>query len=257
MNSSNQAFSIMSNTTHTPLDLPQAGLKETPVAICINGISQAVMMASPSNLEDFALGFVVSEGLLESIQGVIGVDVEYHPEGISLNIEVTAAQERNVKTRRRLMAGPSGCGLCGLDSLKTAAALEVKPGIPTSFVLPERGSLYAAKTVLNQTVLGSSGHHRAALFNLKGELQLVREDVGRHSALDKLLGAILQRDVPLGSGFIMLTSRCSHDLVAKLIRAFPLPLVTLSQPTTMAVTSARSVELPLFCFVQKSLKRFA
>jgi FdhD protein len=257
MNSSNQAFSIMSNTTHTPLDLPQAGLKETPVAICINGISQAVMMASPSNLEDFALGFVVSEGLLESIQGVIGVDVEYHPEGISLNIEVTAAQERNVKTRRRLMAGPSGCGLCGLDSLKTATELGIKPGVYTPFALPKRDSLYAAKAVLNQTMLGSSGYHRAALFNLNGELQWVREDVGRHSALDKLLGAMLQTDIPLDDTFIMLTSRCSHDLVAKLIRAFPLPLVTLSQPTTMAVTSARSVELPLFCFVQKSLKRFA
>jgi len=160
------------------------------------------------------------------------------------------------------MAGPSGCGLCGVDSLQAAMTLNTekinisdnKHNVPPAKVII-RAKDDLPKILQNSG--GTRGNHSAAFFDLSGQLVTYREDVGRHSALDKLLGCLSQQNQIKTAGFVLMTSRCSHDLVAKAARLSLTTLVTLAQPTTLAVESARNTQLALFCFQQKKLKRFA
>lgn len=242
--------------------LQQATLCEAAVAISFNGISHAVMMASPVHLKDFALGFALSEGLIQSAKEVLNIVVHSHEFGWQVDIHVLARTHHRLKQRRRNMTGPTGCGLCGVESLDDAMALI----IPTDSVLnktvtiPTEAAIMKAKESLPlilQKIGGIRGNHAAAYFDLSANAIASREDVGRHSALDKLLGCLTKDGQPIAEGFVLLTSRCSHDLIAKVARLNLSTLVTLAQPTDLAVSSARKTGIVLFCFQQGQLKRFA
>jgi len=237
-----------------------AQLLETPVAVCINGISQAVMMISPQNLEDFALGFALSEGLIQSPKEVLDIVIDRHDEGWQIDLTVLARTHHQLQSRRRNMAGPSGCGLCGIDSICMAMCLPTEINQYSGNDLPSETIIMQARDALldlQKQHNGSKGNHCAGYFDLSANSIAYREDVGRHSALDKLLGTLTKNNLVTTKGFALLSSRCSHDLIVKSARLSLRTLVTLAQPTDLAVSSARKTGLTLFCFQHGQLKRFA
>lgn len=247
-------------TESTQDKLQQTQLREVAAAICINGINQAVMMVSPKDLGDFALGFALSEGLIDSPKEVLDTVITCHEQGWQIDIQVLARTQHQLKLRRRAMAGPSGCGLCGIDSIEQAMALSMSYTSHSFNELPAEDIILQAKDTLfnlQQEYAGIRGNHCAAYFDLSANAIAYREDVGRHSALDKLLGCLVKKNRDITAGFALLTSRCSHDLIAKAARLSLSTLVTLAQPTDLAVNSARKAGLALFCFQHDQLKRFA
>lgn len=249
----------MAMNTASSLDLlHQAQLSEVAVAVCFNGISQSVMMVSPNNLHDFALGFALTEGLINSTAEVLDIVIEKQALGWQLDLHVLSRTEHRLKQRRRTMAGPTGCGLCGIASINEAMSVPTKalnsPTLPdVDIIINARDSL----SKIQKNHQGVKGNHTAVYFDLQAQVIAVREDVGRHSALDKLIGSLYSNKQEHVAGFALLTSRCSHDLVIKAARAKLPMLVTLSQPTDLAVASAEQSGLALFSFQQGQLKRFA
>jgi FdhD protein len=222
---------------------------EVPVALVVNGISHAVMLASPSDLEDFALGFGLTEGLLRSADDLHGVDVNPVDQGIEVHLSVAAACEWQLKERRRTLAGRTGCGLCGTDSL--AQVRRELPAVPARSLAP--AALGQAQLALRQwqavqQLTGAT--HAAAWCTLEGEVRLVREDIGRHNALDKLVGALVRSATPAAEGFVCITSRASFEMVQKTAMAGVGTLAAVSAPTSLAVETARQCGLALAGFVR-------
>lgn len=236
--------------------VPQADAlaDEVPVALVFNGITHAVMLATPTDLADFALGFGLTEGLLEHAGELYGVDEVPVADGIELRLEVASACEWRLKERRRTLAGRTGCGLCGTDSL--AQVRQVLPALPV--VAFDPAALGRAQRNLRewQHLQHSTGAtHAAAWCAADGRVGVVREDVGRHNALDKLVGA-LQRGPQaraqgeVAQGFICITSRASFEMVQKTARAGVSALAAVSAPTALAVDTARGCGLLLAGFVR-------
>lgn len=223
--------------------------EEVPVALVFNGISQAVMMASPHDLEDFALGFGLTEGLLHTPKELHGVDLVTTPDGIEVQMSVSAACAWRLKERRRHMAGRTGCGLCGIDSLTEVCR-------PAPVLAPQSVSAPALACALRslrdwqpmQQLSGAT--HAAAFCNLAGDIQLAREDVGRHNALDKLIGAMVRGRCAPHEGFIAISSRASHEMVHKTAMAGVAVLAAVSAPTTRAVDTALQANIALAGFVR-------
>jgi formate dehydrogenase accessory protein FdhD len=235
--------------------------QETPVAIVVNGISHAVMMCTPHDLEDFALGFGLSEGLLKSPTELLDVEMEAAPEGISLQLRVTLACERRFKARRRTLAGRTGCGLCGIESL-TEMRREIAPVAPALLTPDVDTALAQAMQALNaaQTLNAQCGGlHAAAVFNEAGHLLLAREDVGRHNALDKLVGALARHNdgaaederIRPEASFVAISSRASYEMVQKTASAGFGLLASVSAPTALAIATAQSCGLALYGFVRE------
>ena len=253
-----------STSNEQPVNLAQAKLTETPIAICINGISQAVMMASPKDLDDFAVGFVIGDGLIKRASEVKSISITHLQQGIEVDLTVLARTENHIKSKRRQLSGSTGCGLCGVDSIDTAMTLPALT--PSTQSPPSRETIELARQALTsiQKKHGCiQGHHSAVYFDISGQFIAIREDVGRHSALDKLVGHIHRQEIksstidsPYG-GFLLMTSRCSHDLVVKAARGKFNVLITLAQPTNLAVASAQSIGLTLFSFVHGKLQQFS
>jgi FdhD protein len=225
---------------------------EVPVALVFNGISHTVMMASPADLEDFALGFGLTEGLLAYAGELYGVEASETPEGIELHLEVASACEFRLKERRRSLAGRTGCGLCGTDSL--AQVRRALPSVPVVALPPvalpraqrELRSLQAAQQLTGAT-------HAAGWCSREGEVLLAREDIGRHNALDKLVGAMQRAGVSgaqAAEGFICITSRASFEMVQKAAMAGVGALAAVSAPTALAVDVAQACGLALAGFVR-------
>ncbi|MFT6976210.1 MAG: FdhD protein, partial [Bermanella sp.] len=221
-------------------------LQEAAIAVCINGVCQSVMMASPTDLEAFGLGFILCEGIIENTDAVLAIDCDQQSNGWQVDITVIAASEHSLKQRRRLMAGPSGCGLCGVASLDEAMALPLNTkaelGAQPLMNAVNQGPLIKAAisqiSHLQHQFACTRGHHSAMFFDKDGAFIDLAEDVGRHSALDKLIGRLARnprKPVVLATGFAVLTSRCSHDLVIKASRTGIAALVTLGLPTDLAV----------------------
>ncbi len=237
-------------------------LQEAAIALCINGICQSVMMATPSDLEAFARGFAISEGLVSKASDILHVDCARSQGGWQVEITVLAASENRLKQQRRLMAGPSGCGLCGIASIEAAMSLPHQQK-PSTINIPSLEAIQSAVVklpALQKQFDCTRGHHGAAFFDLDGQFIEMAEDVGRHSALDKLIGRLAMHTKNQSaalSGFALLTSRCSHDLIMKAARAGIPALVTLAPPTDLAVQSALQLKLALFCHKQGKLKQFA
>ncbi|MCY1290895.1 Sulfur carrier protein FdhD [compost metagenome] len=229
--------------------------EECALAISYNGISYAVMMVSPSALEDFVAGFSLSSGVVQAIDEIYDIQVE--GEGIALHAEVDIGNRAfwSLKEQRRNLAGTTGCGLCGVEALEQALpelrSLVPAPLPPAEHFIDLRQRIGAA-----QDLARKSGALHAALFvDAAGELRLCREDIGRHNALDKLIGALLREGLDPRAGFAVVTSRCSLELIHKAVRAGLSTLVSLSAPTTLTVEWARRHRLNLIHLPHHSAPR--
>lgn len=225
--------------------------EEVPVALEFNGISHAVMLATPADLEDFAIGFSLSEGIVETAGDIYGIDVEPGAQGITVKVEIATGAFVELKGRRRALAGRTGCGLCGTESLDEV--MRMPRPVRSHAVLDARcfeqafGALHKRQALLRDT----GATHAAAWMRADGEITLVREDVGRHNALDKLAGALArggQEDI--ASGAVIVTSRASYEMVQKTAAIGAGILAAVSGPTAMAVRLADTAGLTLAGFVR-------
>lgn len=219
--------------------------EEVPIAFSFRGCSYAVMMATPSDLEDFAIGFSLTEGLAHTPDDIEGISVRPQDEGVVLDVDLVETAMDRFWNRRRLLAGPSGCGLCGLESI--AQALR-----PVVGVTGKRGfsaeDIIAAVAALprHQTInLETRAVHAAGLWQPDRGIVALREDVGRHNALDKLIGALARRGVGATNNLLLLTSRISVELVQKACAAGATMIVAVSAPTALAIRIADAAGMTL------------
>jgi FdhD protein len=223
--------------------------EEVPVALVFNGISHAVMLASPCDLEEFALGFGLTEGLLASAAELYGVELREVTDGVELHLDVASACAWRMKERRRTLTGRTGCGLCGTDSLSQVRRdLPRAPAVqlPPQALGRAQRDLRAAQAV--QQLTGAS--HAAAWCAIDGAVRLVREDIGRHNALDKLVGAMVRAQADPADGFICITSRASFEMVQKTAMAGVGALAAVSAPTALAIQTAQDCGIALAGFVR-------
>jgi FdhD protein len=220
-------------------------IEEVPVALVYNGISHAVMLASPSDLEDFALGFSLSEGILQSPRELYDCEVIDVAEGSEVRLDIAAERILALQARRRSLAGRTGCGLCGIESLQ--AAVRPPPRVPTRAPLAAEAVQRAlAELPAWQPLHAATGAaHAAGWANNDGTLQVVREDVGRHNALDKLIGALAKRHFDPSAGFLVVTSRASYEMVQKAAAAGVGLLAAVSAPTAFATRFAEAANVTL------------
>lgn len=223
-------------------------IEEIPVALVYNGISHAVMLASPADIEDFALGFSLSEGIVEQAKEVRDMEIRSNCHGITVDLEISSQRFHALKERRRSLAGRTGCGLCGIDSIAAMGAHIV----PSKRCDREfRLNVDAIDESLRQlplwqplrTCTGAS--HGAAWVDLQGNIRHLREDVGRHNALDKLIGALAREGKSSSDGFVLVTSRASYEMVQKTIHAGISALVAVSAPTALAIRQAEAAGMLL------------
>ncbi|WP_017672290.1 formate dehydrogenase accessory sulfurtransferase FdhD [Blastomonas sp. AAP53] len=227
-------------------DIKRALVEEAPVAIEINGLGYAVMMATPTDLEDYALGFCLSEQLVTTAGEMASVQAApVEARGWVLRIQLNVANAAPLIERVRLRLAEGSCGLCGIESLEQVMR-PLAPVRSTLDVKPE-AIFRAVGTLGDRQVLGkvTRAAHAAALCQADGTIVLVREDVGRHNALDKLLGAAARERIPIADHFILLTARCSFELVQKAVIAGVPLLATISAASTLAVEQAAAHGLRL------------
>ena len=226
--------------------------EEVPVAMVYNGESFAVMIMTPLDLEDFALGFSLSEGLLGSAAELESIRVQPRLEGIELLMKVSAAipGQGSGRHHERLLPGRSGCGLCGARTLEDAVR---HPGPVGHGPHIDAEALNRALLALRSTQpinLATGSVHAAAWADTRGQIMLVREDVGRHNALDKLIGAMLRRGVDSEAGFLLVTSRASYEMVIKATTIGITIMAAISAPTALGIHLARDTGLTLIGFAR-------
>ena len=221
------------------LELTRAVAVEAPVQIVIGGAPFAVMMATPSNLEDFAYGFALTEQIANIVADIRGVEVEAVEAGWKLKIAISGERLQSHLARGRAMSGRTGCGLCGIEDFSQMPSprppLQTQPPIAPDAIRAALSEL-EARQPLNQA---TRAVHAAAWCGRDGAIVLVREDVGRHNALDKTIGALVRADVAPDSGFFIITSRCSFEMVAKAAIFGASTLVSVSAPTSLALERAQ------------------
>lgn len=226
--------------------------EEIPVAMVYNGVSHAVMMASPCDLEDFALGFSMSEGILQRPDQLFSVEIKPGEDGIELDMHIAGDCFARLREQRRNMAGRTGCGLCGTESLAHVVRA-ITPVTPNS--LPANEAVQAALKNLKKhqpLQLQTGATHGAAWCNAEGDIIQAREDVGRHNALDKLLGARLREfgSQAFNDGFALISSRASFEMVQKSASVGVGTLVAVSAPTALAIREARKSGMNLIGFAR-------
>ena len=234
----------------TVIDRIDVLAEETPVALVYNGISHAVMMASPADLEDFAVGFSVSEGIADDKSDIGAIEPFVVDDGIEVRVELSSRSFWRLKERRRTLAGRTGCGLCGVDSLEQTVRVmqPVASDLKVSLDAIHRALDNLPEAQANNRATRSM--HAAAFATAQGELKLVREDVGRHNALDKLIGGLLRGGIDPASGVCLITSRCSYEMVQKaVVTGFPI-LAAVSAPTLMARRLAEAHNLTLIALAR-------
>lgn len=238
-------------TVHRPGSTPQLDTvaEEIPVAFEYNGISHTVMLATPADLEDFALGFSLSEGIVARRSEVFDIEVHEAVEGITLRLEIAGGAFTRLKERRRSLAGRTGCGLCGAESLKQV--MRELPPVPGGrhmllAALYEGISRLPPQQTLQQT---TGAVHAACRVAGDGSISHVREDIGRHNALDKTLGALASADVH-ADGALLITSRASFEMVQKSATLGYGILAAVSAPTAAAVRLAEKLNLTLVGFLR-------
>lgn len=225
--------------------------EECPVALVFNGISHAVMMATPRDFTSFAAGFALTEGIVTRIADIHDIEVILHAG--STEVQMTVAQEAffALKTKRRAMSGRTGCGVCGIESI---ASLDLDPEplpIPARMQTVSPDAIRRATTALpahQHLMQATGGVHAAAWCRPNGDIEHVFEDVGRHNALDKLIGHLALSRIPMDGGFVLLSSRASYELVRKAARVGIPMLATISAPTSLAVDIARRAGIKLLSF---------
>lgn len=218
---------------------------EIPVALTYNRATHAVMLASPSDLEDFAVGFSLSEQIVADPSEILGLEIVELPNGIECRMDLAHARHDALIGRQRRLAGPSGCGLCGLDSL--AAAIRAVPRVPNGRVFTAAtirdamASMHPAQ-VLNEA---TRAMHAAGFWTQERGLVVLREDVGRHNALDKLAGAMACAGLAAEDGIVVLSSRISLEMVQKAAILGAPVVAAVSAPTSLAIQIADSSGITL------------
>jgi len=220
--------------------------EEVPVALSFGGTTQAVMMATPSDLEDFGIGFALTEAVIGAAADVASLDIVEADQGYDVQMRLVDDRQSALSARRRKMAGPVGCGLCGIESIEEALRSlpdrdEVRLEISAVDVAESVRSLS-----MHQKLRAETGAVHAAGFYQPGKgMVCVREDVGRHNALDKLIGAMARSGLNASGGAIVITSRVSVDMVQKAVIAGTGLLIAVSAPTALAVRTAEAAGLTL------------
>ena len=231
--------------------------EEVPLAVQFNSESYAVMMGTPSDFEDFAIGFALAEGIISQHSDVSGVLVLPSGEGYTLDLSVPEAKINRSRMAKRAIEGRTGCGLCGIEDMKDAIRMpdRILPAVRLSPEAVARAyealPAHQPMSRVNRTV------HAAAWCSVDGEILLSREDVGRHNALDKLIGALARGGHDLTKGFVLMSSRCSFELVQKCAIAGIGALATVSAPTALALTLARRSRLKLAALSNRGVMIFA
>ena len=229
--------------------------EEAPVALVYNGVPHVVVMASPANLEDLALGFSLSEGVIGSADELGGIEIVPEQTGYSVHMSVPPERVALLEQRRRNMTARTGCGVCGAETIEQAMRDVPKVAAPRVAV-GKRATRQAMARAMSQlpslqTLNAATGAtHAAAWANCDGQLQMVREDVGRHNALDKLIGALAAGGMDTAQGFAVITSRASYEMVQKAAMAGIGLLAAVSAPTALAVRIAREAGVTLAGFVR-------
>lgn len=248
-----RAFSVTQRRGPESVTAQDLLAEEVAVALVYNGLSHVVMMASPLDLEDFALGFSLSEGIIERPEQLYALESMPQTLGIELHIDIASECFAKLKERRRNLAGRTGCGLCGAESLQQAVAM---PTAVAAVALPDALSIENALEQLRQhqplqSLTGAV--HGAALCDSGGNILLLREDVGRHNALDKLIGARAARRQAYPANtdsWVLISSRASYEMVNKCNAMGISTLVAVSAPTALAVEHAASAGINLIGFAR-------
>jgi FdhD protein len=224
--------------------------EEAPVALVYNGIPHVVVMATPANLDDLALGFSLSEGVIASAAELGGIEIVPEKSGYTVYLSVPAGRVAAIEQRRRNMTARTGCGLCGAETIEQA--MREVPKVAFAETIDRKAVAKAMKKLPDmQTLNAATGAvHAAGWAMTGGELQLVREDVGRHNALDKLIGALVAGKADRAHGFVVVTSRASYEMVQKTAMAGIGLLAAVSAPTALAVRIARNAGLTLAGFTR-------
>ncbi|MDB5688697.1 MAG: formate dehydrogenase family accessory protein FdhD [Sphingomonas bacterium] len=223
---------------------------ETPIAIEINGLGYAVMMATPADLVDFAHGFCLSERLIEGADDLVDAEPHATEGGVILRITLVPERQARVVERVRHRISESSCGLCGIENLEQA--LRPLPAVTNAATAADAAIFRAiAELRAHQPLNAETGAvHAAALCGADGAVRLAREDVGRHNAFDKLIGAMQRTGLGWDGGFALLSARCSYELVEKAVLAGCPMLVTISAPTSLAVRRAAEAGLRLIALAR-------
>ncbi len=222
---------------------------EMPVAFVFNRRNYSVMMATPDDLVDFAIGFSLTENVIKSPKDIISLDVIMSEQGADLRFKISddCLERLDVTQRRRNMVGSASCGLCGLESadvlFRSLPKVSEVPVNPDIAIVTKAIASLRNHQPLNQL---TRSVHAAAWVDKTGAIKFAREDVGRHNALDKLLGAIAQSDVDIGDGFVLMSSRCSYEIIEKAASQGVKMLVSVSAPTAFALRKAQEVNMAIF-----------
>lgn len=224
--------------------------EEVPVALVYNGRPYVVVMGTPSDLEDLAVGFSITEGIVATASDLRGVDVVRASHGIEVQMEVSAADAERLSDRARGLVARTGCGLCGVETIGDALRVPAVVG-SSLFVAPDAlwkagAELSRRQTINNET----STVHGAAWATPDGDVHVVREDVGRHNALDKVLGALARDGRAASGGFVVVTSRASYEMVQKAAMCGVELLAAVSRPTGLAIRFAEAANVTLAALVR-------
>jgi FdhD protein len=228
--------------------------EEWPVALVFNGISHAVMMATPRDLEAFAVGFALTEGIVEHGHDIQDIELQMGDDSAAVHLSIVQQAFVGLKEKRRALAGRSGCGVCGIESIEL---LDLAPE-----VVKDRGLLRAlAPDALQRAahqlpshqalMQATGGVHAAAWCDTQGTVRSVFEDVGRHNALDKLIGHLTMQRADLAAGFVFMSSRASYELVRKAARMDIAMLATISAPSSLAIRIAEKARIRLVSFCRE------
>ena len=229
--------------------------EEVPLAVLVNGENFAVMMLTPADLEDFALGFALTEGLIRRAGDLEAVRLGEAAEGLIANLKIAPALLSGLEARRRSLAGRAGCGICGAQ---TIAAAVPKPR-RVSGALPDYAALARAYAALPEAQAMNRANrttHAAAFCSLTGEVLAVREDIGRHNALDKLAGALAGQGCDAAGGFVLLSSRVSVEMVQKAAAIASPSLAAVSAPSALALRMAGGAGMTVFAKTPDGIMAF-
>lgn len=249
---------VITETQHDNQPEDDWVIEEQAIALVFNEISHAVMMATPNDLLDFAIGFSLSEGIISQAKDILAHEIIHTEQGIEVQLSISSRQFSALKHKRRSLLGNSGCGLCGVESLaqtiKVRAKLEPTPVLAFQ-VVSQAVNAFKQQQQLNK--LTGSVHAAAFCALDSGEILCIREDVGRHNALDKLLGALAQQSVNITdqarqNGFILVSSRASYEMVDKTIAAGIKHLVSISAATSKAIDWAQQHQVNLIGFARSN-----
>jgi FdhD protein len=225
--------------------------EELPIAFSFSGTTYAVMMASPQDLEDFVLGFCLTEQIIASKDDLIGFEIVDFDGGIDIQIRLKEDAREHMKKRVRRMAGPVGCGLCGIESIEEALRPAVKIASDTAKFTPQDVTAAIKQLSQNQPLnMVTRAVHAAAFYIPNKGLVAVREDVGRHNALDKLAGALAQTERDGGKGAVAVTSRVSVEMVQKTAAIGSPLLIAISAPTALALSMAERAGITIAALVR-------